>query len=107
MRAKIIFTAPSIERLTELVEKHALTDCVAADSGDGHVVVRAYPRHDHTRFALSGEEGVVVLPTGHDPAPIGDLHRHLAHVDARPHHNGRDVGLLLHARHGAAYHPDT
>ena len=107
MRQKIVFLVDSHERLTALIEAHVLGECVASSLGDGRILARAYPRHDHTRFALADEEGVVVLPTGHDPEPIGDLHRHLAHIDAQPHHTGRDVGLALHLKHGPAFHPDV
>jgi hypothetical protein len=104
---KIVLIVPTLARLREIVEAHSLTGCAASGMADGRVLVRVYPRHDHTRFALAEEPGVVVLPAAHDPEPIGDLHRHLGHIDAKPHHTMRHVALKLHEKHGPAFHPDV
>jgi hypothetical protein len=105
---KLIFIVDSHELLAELAEKHAFEGGYwTSIADDGKVVVVGYPRHHHTRFALAEEDGVIVLPNGHDPAPIGDTHKHLAHIEAMPHHTGRDVGHMLAARHGAPFHPDV
>ena len=107
MNQKIIFAASSLDRLKEVCESHHFEECFVSLPGDGTAIACVYPRHAHTRFALSDEDGIVVLPTGHDPAAIGDLHRHLAHIGAQPHHTGRDIGLMLHAKHGPQFHPDV
>jgi hypothetical protein len=105
---KLIFITDSHERLAALAEKHQFEGGYwASTADDGRIVVAAYPRHHHTRFALIEEDGVIVLPAGHDSTPIGDAHKHLAHVDAKPHHTGRDVGEMLAARHGCQFHPDV
>jgi hypothetical protein len=69
-------------------------------------VAMIYPKHAHTRFAI-GSDKIIVLPGCHDPAPIGEVHKHLAHIKAEPHHTMRDVALRLHDAHGSAFHPDT
>jgi hypothetical protein len=108
MTQKVVFIVKSHEHLDELADKHPF------DGGywtsimpDGRIIVAAYPRHHHTRFSLADEDGVVVLPTAHDPAPIGDAHKHLEHIDARPQHTGRDIGVMLAAKHGFQFHPDA
>lgn len=65
-----------------------------------------YSQHANLRFELA-DEGFVLFPGPHDPEPIGDLHKHLAHVKAKPEHTGRELGLLLYAEHGAIFHPDV
>ena len=105
--SKVIFTVESVDRLKELQDTHRLTECITAIASDGTVAVCAYPRHHHTRFALADEEGVTVLPAAGDPAPIGEVHRSLASIDAQPEQTARDVLLSLYEKHGAAFHPDT
>jgi hypothetical protein len=108
MIAKIVFIASSYDIVSSVIEKHSIDGgywLTAID--DGRLIVVAYPRHHSTRFSLADEEGVIVMPGPHDPNPIGDLHEHLLHIDARPHHTPREVHLRLHEQHGAAWHPDT
>ena len=106
--AKVVFIAPSFERLIEIVEKHSLDEYIVSGIGDGRLIVASFPQHHHTRFALAEEEGVVVIPGAHAPEPVGDLHKHLAHIDAKPHHTARDTLLRLHAKHGSdLLHPDV
>ena len=107
MKAKIVFLTSSIERVEELRRKHSLMDTHVSGTDDGKVVVSAYPMHFHTRFALAEESDVVVVPSPSDPQPIGDACEHFAHVNARSHHTGREVGLALHEKHGPAFHPET
>jgi hypothetical protein len=105
---KIIFIVKSHERLAELAEQHTFDGAYwTSITNDGKVVAVVYPRHHHTRFVLAKEDGVIVLPTGHDPEPIGETHKHLGHIDAKPHHTGRDVGVMLSDSHGAPFHPDS
>lgn len=107
MISKIIFIASSNEQLGDLIDRHTLEAIHASIIADGRVVCAAYPRHHHTRFALSDEVGVVVFPGVHDPAPIGDLHQHLVHIGAKSDHTMREAALRLHAAHGPVFHPDT
>ena len=63
-----------------------------------------YAARDH----LSRVEGSSVFPGMNDPSPIGKyVAKLVSHVKAQPVHTMREVGLLLHAEHGAAFHPDT
>ena len=108
MNPKVVFIAKSADHLATLVETHAFDGGMQSSGlADGRVVVVAHPRHAHTRFALADETGVVVLPGPHAPEPIGDLHQHLAHIEAQPEQTPRQVYLLLHERHGPAFHPDV
>jgi hypothetical protein len=108
MIAKIVFIADSYDVVSSAIEKHSI------DGGywltvidDGRLIIAAYPRHHATRFALAEEEGIIVIPGAHDPEPIGDLHKHLGHIGAQPHHTSRHVHLRLAERHGDVFHPDV
>jgi hypothetical protein len=106
--AKVVFIAKSAEHVNEMIDKHAIDGGHwISQMDDGRLLVVGYPRHHATRFALAEEKGIVVIPGPHAPEPIGDLHKHLEHVGAQPHHTSRQVHLLLHDKHGPAFHSDT
>ena len=108
MVAKVVFIAKSHEMVSDLIDKYAIDRGYWLSAlDDGRVIVVAYPRHHFTRFALADEDGVTVLPGPHDPGPIGDVHKHLTHIEAKPHHTSREVHLKLHDKHGHQWHPDT
>jgi hypothetical protein len=109
MNAKLILLVESSATYRELCKRHVFERRVTSAGWDstGRVIVAVYPRHAHTRFALADEPGVVVLPGFHDPAPIGALAMHLAHVEAKPEETMRAVALRLHVAHGPDFHPDV
>jgi len=105
---KIVFIAASYERVSHIIDKYQIDGGYWISSIDAErVIVVAYPRHHATRFMIADEDGITVLPSRHDTEPIGDLHQHLSHVDAKPHHTSREIHHRLHAAHGPEWSPDT
>ena len=108
MIAKIVIIVPTYERLIELSEKHSFDGGIwASGMEDGRIIAACYPKHHSTRFDLDRETDVIVLPSAHDPDPVGDVHQHLAHVGAKPHESMRAIMNRLHKKHGPAFHADT
>ena len=106
--AKLIFIVDSIEALSVSIDRHRFDGgIIASELDDGRCIVVATARHHHTRFVLAEETGVVVLPGHHDPEPIGELHKHLAHIDAKPSEPMRKIAVRLAARHGPHLHPES
>lgn len=101
----MIVTAAAAQRLAE--DPRLMGTPLHTSESAGVMLAAIEPRHANLRFELALEEGVTVLPGPHDPAPIGDLHKQLAHVDAKPHETMRAVALRLHVAHGPIFHPDV
>ena len=104
---RAVFIAPSADACLALVDKLSITHAWFSELPDGRVIVSSYHQHAHTALSMGQEESVTVLPSPHDPAPIGDLHEHLTHIEARPEHTPRQVYLRLHEKHGPQFHPDV
>lgn len=103
---KIMMKLTAEAHIALCCSNHHLT-LFAVPLEDGSFIAMMEPRNHNARFALDEFDGVHILPSHHNPDPIGDHHKHLTHVDAQPHESMRTVALRLHEAHGPCFHPDT